>query len=91
MGKFPQKMCLFFWAYFIRIEKRSNFVEDFFSIPAPFRRERNLKIQKLQSFFFLERKRIVLLRKNYFFFLENLLIEELFEKVDPEELEGWKN
>jgi hypothetical protein len=34
MGLFPQKMCLLFSAYFIRIAERNNFVEDFFSIPA---------------------------------------------------------
>jgi hypothetical protein len=41
MGKFPQNnvsIC----AYFIRIEKRNNFVEDFFSIRAFFRRENSI-------------------------------------------------
>jgi hypothetical protein len=31
MGNLPQKICLFFWAYFIPIAKRNNFVEEFFS------------------------------------------------------------
>jgi hypothetical protein len=42
MGNLPQKMCLFFWAYFIRITERNNFVKDFFSIQALFRRENSI-------------------------------------------------
>jgi hypothetical protein len=41
MGLFPQKMCLFFW-HFIRIANRNNFVEEFFSIRALFRRENSI-------------------------------------------------
>jgi hypothetical protein len=33
------KKSLVFWAYFIRFGKRNNFVEEFFSIQALFRRE----------------------------------------------------
>jgi hypothetical protein len=33
---FFRKMCLFFCAYLIRIKKRNNFVEEFFSIQAFF-------------------------------------------------------
>jgi hypothetical protein len=33
---FLKKMCLFFCAYFIRIKKRNNFVEENFSIQAFF-------------------------------------------------------
>jgi hypothetical protein len=33
---------LVFWAYFIRIAKRNNFVEEFFSIRALFRRENSI-------------------------------------------------
>jgi hypothetical protein len=39
MGYLPQKMCMYFWAYFIRMAKRNNFVEVFYSILALFRRE----------------------------------------------------
>jgi hypothetical protein len=42
IGKLPQKMCLFFWAYFIHIEKRNNFVADFFSIRVLFRQENSI-------------------------------------------------
>jgi hypothetical protein len=43
----PQQICLFFWAYFIGIAKRNNFVEDFFSIRALFRREIQFKNSKI--------------------------------------------
>jgi hypothetical protein len=42
MGNLPQKLCLIFFAYFIRIAKRNNFVEEFFSIRALFRRENSI-------------------------------------------------
>jgi hypothetical protein len=37
-----KKWASFFWAYFIRIAKRNNFVEEFFSIRAFFRREKSI-------------------------------------------------
>jgi hypothetical protein len=37
-----KKFACFFWAYFIRIAKRNNFVEEFFSIRALFRRENSI-------------------------------------------------
>jgi hypothetical protein len=42
MGNLPQKMSLFFWAFFICIAKRNNFVEEIFSIQALFRRENSI-------------------------------------------------
>jgi hypothetical protein len=37
-----KKCACFFWAYFIRIAKRNNFVEEFFSIRALFLRENSI-------------------------------------------------
>jgi hypothetical protein len=37
-----KKWASFFWAYFIRIAKRNNFVEEIFSIRAHFRRENSI-------------------------------------------------
>jgi hypothetical protein len=48
MGLFYQKMCLFFFAYFICIAKRNNFVEEICSIRALFRRE-NSKNYKFEN------------------------------------------
>jgi hypothetical protein len=39
MDNFPQK---FFFVYFIRFDKRNNFVEEIFSIRALFRRENSI-------------------------------------------------
>jgi hypothetical protein len=41
MSKFPKKN-EFFCAYIIRIKKRDNFVEKYFSIQAPFRRKNSI-------------------------------------------------
>jgi hypothetical protein len=37
-----KKFACFFWSYFIRNAKRNNFVEEFFSIRALFRRENSI-------------------------------------------------
>jgi hypothetical protein len=37
-----KKCAWFFWAYFIRIAKRNNFVEEIFSIRALFHRENSI-------------------------------------------------
>jgi hypothetical protein len=42
-----KKCACFFWACFIRIAKRSNFVEEFFSIRALFRRENSTEQPEL--------------------------------------------
>jgi hypothetical protein len=42
-------MCLLFWAYFIRIAKRNNFIDEFFSIRALFRREKLILKFKLRQ------------------------------------------
>jgi hypothetical protein len=65
MGLFPQKIDLFFLAYFIRIAKRNNFVEENFSIRTLFRRENSIWKFKNngRSFFLLPKRkeRVVLL------------------------------
>jgi hypothetical protein len=42
MDNLRQKNIKYFWAYFIRFGKRNNFVEEFFSIRALFRRENSI-------------------------------------------------
>jgi hypothetical protein len=42
MDNLPQNFLKFFCVYFIRLGKRNNFVEDFFSIRALFRRENSI-------------------------------------------------
>jgi hypothetical protein len=65
-GEVSSKNVLVFLGYFIRIEKRNNFVEEFCSHSSPFSLKKlNLKIQKYRSFLFGRKKkeRVVLLRK----------------------------
>jgi hypothetical protein len=51
MGNLPQKMYLFFfWAYFIRIAKSNNFVEEFFSIRALFAGKTRFENSKVTAF-----------------------------------------
>jgi hypothetical protein len=63
-GNLPQKMCLFFWAYFIRIAKRNNFVEEIFSEPffaEKTQSENSNQPEQPELFERKRRKRVVLL------------------------------